>query len=104
MPFLPYLFKISIILRCGDCLTGVDDSRLVPGGEKVMCELVVRWLQQSVKCHDIDAMTDEPHLLLLSAESSLCDCLYLSDESPICLDSVVRDYRNLGRFKQVSCI
>lgn len=83
-------------------MTGVEDSRLVPGSEKVMCELVVRWLQHSIKGQDIDAMTDEPHVLLLNAESSLTDCLSLSDDSPVCLDNVVRDYRNLGKCKQVS--
>lgn len=83
-------------------MTGVEDSRLVPGGEKVMCELVVHWLQQTVKWQDIEAMTDEPHLLLLNAEGSLCDCLSLSQDSPACLDSAVRDYRNLGKCKQVS--
>lgn len=83
-------------------VTGVEDSRLVPGGEKVMCELVVHWLQQTVKWQDIEAMTDEPHLLLLNAEGSLCDCLSLSQDSPACLDSAVRDYRNLGKCKQVS--
>jgi len=82
-------------------IVGVEPMDLHNGGEKNLCKLVVDWLEITMEERSLDRLLEDTHILYLSSDNNLRDCL--DDVDNTCLNNcdVIKDYKKLVKMKQM---
>ncbi|KAI0227150.1 influenza virus NS1A binding protein [Lamellibrachia satsuma] len=81
-------------------IIGVTEDDQTETSMRHLCGMVVDWLQDTAEDNPLGDLCEQPHMLYLTADKNLRDCLEIDDHQVNGLD-MMKDYRKLNRYKQV---